>query len=71
MTLFGIALFPNLITSRPNPEHSPTFYNAAASQKTLGIATVVAAIGMPFVLTYTAIVYWTFHGKVELDQHSY
>ena len=32
---------------------------------------IIALIGMPFVLTYTGIVYWTFRGKVKLDQHSY
>lgn len=69
--LFGIALFPNLVTSNPNPENSLTIYNAASSQKTLGIMALVALIGMPFVLAYTGIVYWTFRGKVQLDQHSY
>ncbi len=69
--LFGIALFPNLVSSHPNPENSLTVYNAASSQKTLGIMAIVALIGMPFVLTYTAIVYWTFRGKVRLGQHSY
>jgi cytochrome d ubiquinol oxidase subunit II len=32
---------------------------------------IVAAIGSPLVLTYTAIVYWTFRGTVRLDPHSY
>lgn len=69
--LFGIALFPNLITSLPNPENSLTVYSAASSQKTLGIMAIVAAIGMPFVVVYTGLVYWTFRGKVEIDHHSY
>jgi cytochrome d ubiquinol oxidase subunit II len=69
--LFGIALYPNLITSRPNVENSLTIYNAASSSKTLAIMTVIALVGMPFVITYTAIVYRTFHGKVRLEEHSY
>ena len=69
--LFGIGLFPNLVTSDPNPENSLTIYNAASSPKTLGIMAIVAAIGLPFVLTYTALVYWTFRGKVRIDAHSY
>lgn len=69
--LFGIALFPNLITSMPNPENSLTIYSAASSQKTLAIMAIVAAIGMPFVVVYTGLVYWTFRGKVEIDHHSY
>jgi cytochrome d ubiquinol oxidase subunit II len=32
---------------------------------------IIAFIGMPMVLTYTAVVYWTFRGKVTLDEHSY
>ncbi|MBX3436651.1 MAG: cytochrome d ubiquinol oxidase subunit II [Planctomycetaceae bacterium] len=69
--LFGLALFPNLITSNPHPENSLTIYNAASSQKTLRIMAVIALLGMPFVLTYTGIVYWTFRGKVRLEHHSY
>jgi cytochrome d ubiquinol oxidase subunit II len=69
--LFGLALYPNLITSQPNPENSLTIYNAASSQKTLGIMALIALIGMPFVLAYTGVVYWTFRGKVKLEMHSY
>ena len=71
VALFGLAGYPNLVTSQPDPTHSLTIYNAASSPKTLGIMAVIAAIGMPFVLTYTAIVYWTFRGKVTLTDHSY
>jgi cytochrome bd-type quinol oxidase subunit 2 len=28
-------------------------------------------LGMPFVLTYTGIIYWAFRGKVTLGEHSY
>lgn len=69
--LFGVALFPNLVTSDPHPQNSLTIYNAASSQKTLRLMAIIALIGMPFVLAYTAIVYWTFRGKVEIGEHSY
>ena len=69
--LFGVALFPNMVTSHPEPANSLTVYNAASSQKTLGIMLLIAALGMPFVLAYTAIVYWTFRGKVKLAPESY
>jgi cytochrome d ubiquinol oxidase subunit II len=69
--LFGLALYPNLITSRPHVENSLTIYNAASSEKTLVIMTIIAVIGMPFVLAYTGIVYWTFRGKVKLEETSY
>jgi cytochrome d ubiquinol oxidase subunit II len=69
--LFGIALFPNLVTSKPTIENSLTIYNAASSQKTLFIMTIFALVGMPFVAAYTCIVYWSFRGKVKLKEHSY
>ncbi|MGD2108075.1 MAG: cytochrome d ubiquinol oxidase subunit II [Phycisphaerae bacterium] len=69
--LFMVALYPNLIVSSDNAEWSLTIYNAASSRKTLGIMAIIALIGMPFVLTYTAIVYWVFRGKVELGKFSY
>jgi cytochrome d ubiquinol oxidase subunit II len=70
--LLTAALFPNLVTSSENPtQNSLSIYNAASSAKTLGIMLVIAAIGMPCVLAYTAVVYWTFRGKVRLDTHSY
>jgi len=69
--LLGVALFPDLVTSRPEPQNSLTVWNAASSAKTLGIMAVIAGLGMPAVLTYTAVVYWTFRGPVELDEASY
>ncbi len=32
---------------------------------------MIALIGAPLVLAYTALVYWTFRGKVQIDEHSY
>ncbi|MEW4489299.1 cytochrome d ubiquinol oxidase subunit II [Thalassoglobus sp. JC818] len=69
--LFGVSLFPNLVASDPHPENSLTIYNAASSTATLKLMTLIAVIGMPFVLGYTGAVYWTFRGRVELDKHSY
>ncbi|MEZ6015851.1 MAG: cytochrome d ubiquinol oxidase subunit II [Planctomycetota bacterium] len=72
VALLGVALFPNLVTSSVSPAaHSLTITNAASSTKTLEIMLLIAAIGMPCVLTYTGIVYWTFRGKVKVDAHSY
>jgi cytochrome bd ubiquinol oxidase subunit II len=69
--LLGVALFPCLVPSRPTPANSVTVWNAASSPTTLTIMLVIAVVGMPVVLTYTAAVYWTFRGKVRLDEHSY
>ncbi|MEI6083062.1 MAG: cytochrome d ubiquinol oxidase subunit II [Verrucomicrobiota bacterium] len=69
--LFGVALFPDLIHSSLNPGWSLNVYNAASSPKTLGIMLVIAILGMPFVLAYTAVVYWVFRGKVQIGKFSY
>lgn len=69
--LFGAALFPNLIISSVNPEFSLTVFNSASSLKTLEIMQTIAFIGMPFVLTYTVIIYWIFRGKTKLNKFSY
>ncbi len=59
------------MTASNDPAHSVTIFNAASSAKTLNIMLLIAVIGMPFVLTYTGIIYWTFRGKVKIDEHSY
>jgi cytochrome d ubiquinol oxidase subunit II len=69
--LFGLALFPNLVTASNDPALSVTIFTAASSAKTLTIMLIIAGIGMPFVLAYTGIIYWAFRGKVKLDDHSY
>lgn len=67
----GMALFPNLVVSEPYPERSLTIAAAASSETTLKIMALVVAIGLPFVLAYTGVVYWTFRGRVSLDSNSY
>jgi cytochrome d ubiquinol oxidase subunit II len=69
--LFGFALYPNLLVSSLNPEWSLTIYDAASSEKTLAIMRTIAIIGLPFVLAYTTVVYWTFRGKVQIGRMSY
>ena len=66
-----LALYPNLIVSSLDPAWSLTLFNASSSEKTLKIMTWIALLGMPFVLSYTAIIYWVFRGKVELGKFSY
>jgi cytochrome d ubiquinol oxidase subunit II len=71
MALFGLDQYPNMVFSQPNPENSLTIYNAASSQKTLGIMLIIAGIGVPVVITYTVCIYWIFRGKVKMDRMSY
>jgi cytochrome d ubiquinol oxidase subunit II len=71
VALLGVALYPNLVPSSRVGAASLTIYNAASSARTLGIMALIAAIGMPFVLGYTALIYWTFRGKVRLVERGY
>ncbi|OGQ89533.1 MAG: cytochrome d ubiquinol oxidase subunit II [Deltaproteobacteria bacterium RIFOXYA12_FULL_58_15] len=71
VALFGVALFPNLVTASNDPAFNVTLFTAASSPKTLTLMLVIAAIGMPFVLGYTGIIYWAFRGKVRLTETSY
>ncbi len=71
MALFGIGMFPEIVSASNDPANSLTIYNAASSEKTLGIMLVIAIIGVPLVLAYTASIYWVFRGKVRLDRSSY
>jgi cytochrome d ubiquinol oxidase subunit II len=71
VALFGLALFPNLITASNVPDYSLTIRNAASSPPTLRIMLIFAAVGMPFVLAYSAVVYFTFRGRVRITRHSY
>jgi len=69
--LFSFALYPNLVISNIDPEFSLNIVNAASSPKTLGVMTVIAAVGVPVVLIYTALIYRAFRGKTKLTDHSY
>ncbi len=71
LALFGIGMYPDLIFSSPDATSSLTIYNAASSPKTLKVMLIIAAMGVPLVLAYTASIHWIFRGKVKLDSHSY
>ena len=69
--MFAMALFPNLIRSSLDESWNLTLEAAASSASTHRIMLVVAGIGLPFVLAYSAVVYWIFWGRVRLDRSSY
>lgn len=71
MLTFGITYFPNMVLSSPDAANSLTIYNAASTSKTLGIMLIIAILGVPLVLAYTASIYWVFRGKTTLTKHSY
>lgn len=66
--LFAVAIWPDLITASNDPANSLTIYRAASSEKTLGIMLTIAMIGIPFVLGYTAAIYWTFRGAADVEK---
>jgi len=71
LILVAIELYPTIILDRYNPEHTMQIYDAASSEKALGIMLTITAIGFPMVIAYTVFVYRTFWGKVKLDEMSY
>ncbi len=71
LILVAIELYPTLLLSTENIDNSITIYNAASSDKSLGIMMIIAAIGAPLTAVYTYIVYRSFWGKIKLDETSY
>ncbi|MGB0177066.1 MAG: hypothetical protein ACPF9D_07865 [Owenweeksia sp.] len=49
----AVELYPVILYAPANPENSLTVYNAASSEKSLGIMLLMAAIGFPLVLFFT------------------
>lgn len=64
-------VFPNLLYASNNAAYSITVANAASSPKTMKTLLLIAGIGTPLVGLYTSFVFWTFKGKVRLDEMSY
>ncbi|MFO7680668.1 MAG: cytochrome d ubiquinol oxidase subunit II [Chloroflexota bacterium] len=64
-------LYPNLLLSTIDPAYNLTIFNGASEANTLTVMLVIALIGMPVVLLYTAGVYYFFRGKVKLTPESY
>jgi cytochrome d ubiquinol oxidase subunit II len=58
-----VSLFPVLVPSSIDLTFSLTAYNGSSSPYTLGVMAVIALLGMPLVIGYSAFVYWVFRGK--------
>jgi cytochrome d ubiquinol oxidase subunit II len=71
LMLVAFQLYPVLLPSKIDPSYSVTIYNAASSQKSLGIMLTMVVIGAPLLIGYLAFLYKTFNGKVKLDDTSY
>lgn len=71
LILVAIGLHPVLVPSTLNPDWDLTIARAASSDPSLRIMLLIAGIGVPIVAAYTIFVFWTFRGKVKLDETSY
>jgi cytochrome d ubiquinol oxidase subunit II len=67
----AIGIYPNLLISSTDTAYNLTVSNAAAADNTLTVALIVAIIGMPFVLLYTAGVYYIFRGRTTVEPEGY
>lgn len=67
----AIGLYPNLLISSIDPANNLTIETAASAENTLQVMLIITLIGLPFVLAYTAGVYYFFRGKTELSAESY
>ncbi len=61
----GVAMFPLLLPSSSNPNHSLAVFDASSSRATLRNMLIATVIFMPIILAYTAWVYKVLWGKVS------
>jgi cytochrome d ubiquinol oxidase subunit II len=71
MGIFGLANYPYLLPARNAVQYSLTIYNASASRNTLTVMFIIALIGMPLVIAYTAYIYYIFRGKAKVEEGGY
>ncbi len=69
--LAGVSLFPRMLPSSIDLAHSLTIYNASSTPRTLTVMLVIASIGMPVVVAYTAYIYKVFKGKIVVTEEGY
>lgn len=71
LIMVAIEVFPYLLYDTNSGANSITIHNAASSEKTMKNLLTIALIGTPLVAIYTSFVFWTFKGKVKMDEMSY
>jgi cytochrome d ubiquinol oxidase subunit II len=69
--LAGVSLFPRMLPSSIDLAHSLTIYNASSTPRTLTVMLIIALIGMPVVVAYTAYIYKVFKGKTVVTEEGY
>ncbi|MGQ9517020.1 MAG: cytochrome d ubiquinol oxidase subunit II [Anaerolineae bacterium] len=75
MALFGVGCYPYLLPASNAVDiagyQGLSIYNASASQLTLLTMLIIALIGVPIMLVYTAYIYRVFRGKVVFEEEGY
>ncbi len=71
LIIVAIELYPNLVISTLDPAYTLTVQNSSSSAKSLEIQLMFVAIGVPLAAAYTGFMFWTFRGKVKLNEMSY
>jgi cytochrome d ubiquinol oxidase subunit II len=66
LSLF-MGLYPRVMVSSTNPEWSLTIYNAASSDYTLRVMSIIAAIFVPIVLVYQGWSYYIFRKRITRE----
>jgi cytochrome d ubiquinol oxidase subunit II len=61
----GFAMFPFVMPSSMNPNHSLTMWDATSSELTLNLMTAVAFVMVPVILSYTAWTYYKMFGRLD------
>lgn len=71
MGIFGAGNYPYLLPASNVAEYGLTIYNASSSRLTLMTMLLIALVGMPVVLAYTAYIYYVFRGKARVEKEGY
>jgi cytochrome d ubiquinol oxidase subunit II len=61
----GVSMFPIILPSSTNPNHTLTVFDASSSEATLRIMLLATIVLLPIVLAYTSWVYRVMWGKVR------
>ena len=71
MGIAAVCLFPRVVPSSLDLANSLTIYNASSTPRALMVMLVVALVGMPMVVAYSAYIYWVFMGKVKVAEDNH
>ena len=64
----GFAMFPFVMPSVTNPNHSLTVYDVVSSHRTLNLMFIAVVVFLPIVLVYTSWVYRVMRGKITEEK---